>query len=105
MFSKLLLTVRQLLRSSDTNLGLQSELPEGAAREIHATIIRTAEAYNEAAHLSPTSSFAAYHARFLWHLIHMHRTRPGGMRDRPHHDTSLDLPIQSMFPDFVSGYR
>ncbi|KAF9232013.1 hypothetical protein BU15DRAFT_67851 [Melanogaster broomeanus] len=32
---------------------LQSELPEGAAREIHATIIRTAEAYNEAAHFSP----------------------------------------------------
>ncbi|KAF8553391.1 hypothetical protein OG21DRAFT_1414409 [Imleria badia] len=86
----------KLLRSSDANPGLQSELPEGAAREIHATIIRTAEAYNEAAHLSPNSSFAAYHARFLWHLIHMHRSRPGAMKDRPHHENSLDLSIQSM---------
>jgi len=84
----------KLLRSSDANPGLQSELPEGAAREIRDTIIRTAEAYNEAAHLSPISSFAAYHARFLWHLIHMHRARPGVMRDRPHHDTSFDHPIQ-----------
>lgn len=99
-------TARQLLRSSDAHPGLQSELPEGAAREIHATIIRTAEAYNEAAHLSPISSFAAYHARFLWHLIHMHRTRPSVMRDRHHHDTSLDLSIQSMVSrDFTRGYR
>jgi len=84
----------KLLRSSDTNPGLQSELPEGAARDIHATIMKTAEAYNEAAHFSPTSSFAAYHARFLWHLIHVHRTRPNVARDRSHHDTSLDLSVQ-----------
>ena len=88
------------------NPGLQSELPEGAAREIHATIIRTAEAYNEAAHLSPTSSFAAYHARFLWHLIHMHRTRPGVTKDRPHHENSLDFSIQStIFFEFALCYR
>ncbi|KIK81617.1 hypothetical protein PAXRUDRAFT_832723 [Paxillus rubicundulus Ve08.2h10] len=84
----------KLLRRSDTHPGLQSELPEGAAREIHTTIIRTAEAYNEAAHFSPTSSFAAYHARFLWHLIHMHRTRVEAVRDRPHHDPSVDLAVQ-----------
>ena len=96
ILQKLMFTLRQLLRSSDANLSLQSELPEDAAREIHDTIIRTAEAYNEAAHLSPTSSFAAYHARFLWHLIHMHRARPGVMKDRSHHDISLDHSIQSM---------
>jgi len=84
----------KLLRSSDTNPDLQSELPEGAAREIHATIIRTAEAYNEAAHFSPTSSFAAYHARFLWHLIHMHRTRPSVTKDRLHHENTLESSIR-----------
>jgi len=88
----------KLLRSSDANPGLQSELPEGAAREIHATIIRTAEAYNEAAHCSPTSSFAAYHARFLWHLVHMHRTRPVVTKGRPHHENSVDLSIQREQP-------
>lgn len=96
----------QLLRSSDAHPSLQSELPEGAAREIHAIIIRTAEAYNEAAHFSPTASLAAYHARFLWHLIHRHRTRPSVTRDRPHHDISLDLSIQSMvFLDFALSCR
>ncbi|KAF9228050.1 hypothetical protein BS17DRAFT_813931 [Gyrodon lividus] len=84
----------KLLRRSDTHQGLQSELPEGAAREIHAAIIKTAEAYNEAAHFSPSSSSAAYHARFLWHLIHMHRTRRGAIRDRPHHDPPVDLAVQ-----------
>jgi len=84
----------KLLRSSDASPGLQSELPEGAAREIHSTIIRTAEAYNEAAHVPPTMALASYHARFLWHLIHVHRTRPGVTKDRPHRENSSDLPVQ-----------
>ncbi|KAG9318356.1 hypothetical protein JVU11DRAFT_446 [Chiua virens] len=84
----------KLLRSSDANQGLQSELPEGAAREIHASIMRTAEAYGEAAHLSPTSSVAAFHARFLWHLVHMHRTRPTVTKDRTPHDIPFDVSIQ-----------
>lgn len=58
----------QLLRNSYT------ELPEGATNRIHDAISRTADAYNAAAQLSPTSSSASYHARFLWHLL---RTRSG----------------------------
>ncbi|KAG6376032.1 putative protein priB [Boletus reticuloceps] len=95
----------KLLRSSDTNPDLQSELPEGAAREIHATIIRTAEAYNEAAHFSPTSSFAAYHARFLWHLIHMHRTRPSVTKERLHHENTHDSSIRTIPPNSALSYR
>ena len=41
-------------------------------------------------------ALAAYHARFLWHLIHAHRTRPGVVKDRLHHENSLDLSTQSM---------
>lgn len=58
----------QLLRNSYT------ELSEGAAHRIQDAISRTADAYNAAAQLSPTSSSASYHARFLWHLL---RTRSG----------------------------
>lgn len=58
----------RLLRNSYT------ELPEGATNRIHDAISRTADAYNAAAQLSPTSSSASYHARFLWHLL---RTRSG----------------------------
>ncbi|KAH7889822.1 hypothetical protein F5I97DRAFT_593451 [Phlebopus sp. FC_14] len=60
-------------------------------------IIRTAEAYNEAAHLSPTSTSAAYHGRFLWHLIHMYRSRSGGVRERSQPDPALDPTLQSMY--------
>ncbi|KAH9951420.1 hypothetical protein B0H21DRAFT_718945 [Amylocystis lapponica] len=55
----------RLLRSSST----LSELKEGAAREIYAMIRKTADAYAEAAHLSPSTSAAAYHSRFLLKLV------------------------------------
>jgi len=55
----------KLLRSSKT----LAELHEGATGEIHAIISKTADAYEEASHLSPACTGAAYHARFLRELI------------------------------------
>ncbi|KAH7906062.1 fungal-specific transcription factor domain-containing protein [Hygrophoropsis aurantiaca] len=60
----------KLLRSSSTRTDLHTELHEGAAQEIYASITKTAEAYHEASLSSPTSSSAAYHARFLTSLVH-----------------------------------
>lgn len=70
----------QLLRSSTD---LQSELPEGAAPQIHVAIKKTAEAYQEASILSPTSTSAAYHARFLLSLVYadMERTRQAPVKE------------------------
>lgn len=78
----------RLLRSSS------NELPDGAASDIYETIAQTAEAYNTAAQLSPTSSTASYHARFLLHLIHVHRTRSGVSQDRTQQDVHLDPALQ-----------
>lgn len=78
----------RLLRSSSR------ELPDGAASDIYDTIGRTAETYNTAAQLSPTSSTASYHARFLLHLIHVHRTRSGVSQDRTQQDVHLDPALQ-----------
>lgn len=78
----------RLLRSSS------NELPDGAANDIYDTIARTAEAYNAAAQLSPTSSTASYHARFLWHLIRVHRTRSSASQERTQQDLHLDPTIQ-----------
>ncbi|CCM06519.1 uncharacterized protein FIBRA_08791 [Fibroporia radiculosa] len=64
-----------LLKASNSFLSLLrgsnalSELKEGAAQEIHAMITKTAKAYQDAAHLSPASASAAYHARFLTSLV------------------------------------
>jgi len=55
----------KLLRSSKT----LAELHEGATGEIHAIISKTADAYEEASHLSPACTAAAYHARFLRELV------------------------------------
>jgi len=55
----------KLLRSSKT----LAELHEGATGEIHAIISKTADAYEEASHLSPACTSAAYHARFLRELV------------------------------------
>ncbi|KAI9510384.1 fungal-specific transcription factor domain-containing protein [Russula earlei] len=55
----------KLLRSSKT----LAELHEGATSEIHAIISKTADAYEEASHLSPACTSAAYHARFLRELV------------------------------------
>ncbi|KAF7304768.1 Zn(2)-C6 fungal-type domain-containing protein [Mycena kentingensis (nom. inval.)] len=55
----------KLLRSSNT----LAQLHEGTAHEIHSLISKTADAYYEASVLSPTSTSAAYHARFLRSLL------------------------------------
>ena len=55
----------KLLRSSNT----LSQLPESTAPEIHSLISKTADAYHDASLLSPASTSAAYHARFLRNLI------------------------------------
>ncbi|KAF8061438.1 fungal-specific transcription factor domain-containing protein [Lyophyllum atratum] len=46
-----------------------SQLNESTAHEIHTLISQTADAYRDAAHLSPESTSAAYHARFLRSLV------------------------------------
>lgn len=75
----------QLLRSSNTHTDLQSELPEGAAPQIHVAITKTAEAYQEASHFSPTSTSAVYHARFLLSLVRadIERTRQAPVKEVP----------------------
>ncbi|KAF8652690.1 hypothetical protein AX16_004195 [Volvariella volvacea WC 439] len=55
----------KLLRSSNT----VAQLPEGTAAEIYALISKTADAYYDASVLSPASTSAAYHARFLRSLV------------------------------------
>ncbi|KAJ3518636.1 hypothetical protein NM688_g9410 [Phlebia brevispora] len=55
----------KLLRSSNT----LAELHEGATDEIYNQISAAAEAYHEASLLSPSSSSAAHHARFLKSLV------------------------------------
>ncbi|KAJ8078494.1 hypothetical protein PM082_012776 [Marasmius tenuissimus] len=45
------------------------QLPECAREEVHSVISQTAAAYDEASAMSPASSSAATHARFLRHLI------------------------------------
>ncbi|KIK45923.1 hypothetical protein CY34DRAFT_801082 [Suillus luteus UH-Slu-Lm8-n1] len=84
----------KLLRSSNTHTDLQSELPEGAAHQIHTAITKTADAYQEASHLSPTSTSAAYHARFLWSLVRndIERARQNAQKDIP-----IDPNIQSPY--------
>ncbi|KIY64582.1 hypothetical protein CYLTODRAFT_425074 [Cylindrobasidium torrendii FP15055 ss-10] len=56
----------KLLRSSPSLL----QLHDGAAREIYSVITATADAYQAASNVSPTSAHAAYHARFLRSLLH-----------------------------------
>lgn len=84
----------KLLRSSNTHTDLQSELPEGATHQIHTAITKTADAYQEASHLSPTSTSAAYHARFLWSLVRndIERARQNAQKDIP-----IDPNIQSPY--------
>ncbi|EIN07589.1 hypothetical protein PUNSTDRAFT_126610 [Punctularia strigosozonata HHB-11173 SS5] len=55
----------KLMRSSNT----LAELHEGATNEIYSNIAKTADAYSEASQLSPASTSAAAHARFLRSLI------------------------------------
>ncbi|KZT28631.1 hypothetical protein NEOLEDRAFT_1129473 [Neolentinus lepideus HHB14362 ss-1] len=99
----------KLLRSSNT----LAELHEGATNDIYALISSTADAYQEASTLSPASTSAAYHARFLRSLVandifkarHSEKSKQdmaidprlqGGSSARPH--VSPSAPPQSMYP-------
>lgn len=55
----------KLLRSSNT----LAELHDDATKDIYSVISSTADAYQEASALSPASTSAAYHARFLRSLV------------------------------------
>jgi hypothetical protein len=59
------LTVSQLARNSHT----VAQFNESSITEVHALISKTADAYQDASILSPASSSAAAHARFLRSLV------------------------------------
>jgi len=77
----------RLLRSSNT----LAQLHEGTAHEIHSVISKTADAYYDASLLSPASTSAAYHARFLRSLVanDIFKSR----RNEPERYESAPLPI------------
>ncbi|KAK7043733.1 hypothetical protein VNI00_008345 [Paramarasmius palmivorus] len=58
------------------NPNTSPQLPEDAAETIHKIISKTADAYYEASILSPASSSAAYHSRFLRKLVANDISRP-----------------------------
>ncbi|KAH9967928.1 fungal-specific transcription factor domain-containing protein [Russula dissimulans] len=87
----------KLLRSSKT----LAELHEGATGEIHAIISKTADAYEEASHLSPACTGAAYHARFLRELVaqdifrsQQHKVWDDGQSHPPRRDMTLSTTTQ-----------
>ncbi|KAF8892684.1 fungal-specific transcription factor domain-containing protein [Infundibulicybe gibba] len=75
----------KLLRSPN------SQLSDATAKEIHSLISKTAEAYHDVSALSPASSSAAYHSRFLRGLVtsDIFKTRRGE-KDRYENGMSLD---------------
>ncbi|KAJ7582453.1 fungal-specific transcription factor domain-containing protein [Mycena floridula] len=87
----------KLLRSPNT----QPHLHEGAAREIHAAITQTADAYHEAS-LSPASSAAAYHSRFLRSLLANNDIF--NARNMPQIDPRLQGPTET-YPQAMSNDR
>ncbi|KAI0259973.1 fungal-specific transcription factor domain-containing protein [Gloeopeniophorella convolvens] len=87
----------KLLRSSKT----LAELHEGATNEIHSIISKTADAYEEASHLSPACTAAAYHARFLRELVaqdifrsQQHKTWDDTHARQPRRDSTLSAGSQ-----------
>ncbi|KZT03432.1 uncharacterized protein LAESUDRAFT_716247 [Laetiporus sulphureus 93-53] len=79
------------------------ELKEGAVQEIHNMIMKTAKAYQDAAHLSPASSSAAYHARFLQSLVEndLHKMRQRELQQQRvelKHDTASPYPSRTQLP-------
>lgn len=82
----------RLLRSDTTSRRLEEE---GASHKIHALIAKTADAYQEAASLSPAVSMsAACHSRFLRHLLEsdVFRTRKADVNSQI--DPSLSGPSE-----------
>ncbi|KAF8921608.1 hypothetical protein CPB85DRAFT_1489996 [Mucidula mucida] len=81
----------KLLRSSHA----LPQLHEGAAREIHTAITKTADAYHAASNLSPASTQAAYHARFLRSLL-TNDLFGSRRREKARYDTSsIDPRLQA----------
>lgn len=86
---------RQLLRSSNT----LAELHEGATNEIHTVISNAAAAYEEASGLSPASTSASYHARFLRGLVaqDIFKARQGDTMRRELEDRGFSKFILDIF--------
>jgi hypothetical protein len=89
----------QLLRSSNT----LAQLHEGTAHEIHSLISKTADAYYDASVLSPASTSAAYHARFLRSLLanDIFKTRRGDS-ERYENSMPIDPRLQGNRPPRAS---
>jgi hypothetical protein len=75
------------------NPNILSQLHEGTSHEIHTTISKAADAYHDASVLSPASSAAAIHARFLRSLI-----ANDAFKVQPNKKDRLELmPVDSRF--------
>ncbi|KAK7023786.1 Zn(2)-C6 fungal-type domain-containing protein [Favolaschia claudopus] len=88
----------RLLRSSNT----LAQLHEGTAHEIHSLISKTADAYYDASVLSPASTSAAYHARFLRSLLanDIFKSRRGEPeRYENNHTMPIDPRLQAPTPN------
>ncbi|KAJ7694084.1 fungal-specific transcription factor domain-containing protein [Mycena rosella] len=93
----------KLLRSSNT----VAQLHEGTAHEIHTLISKTADAYYDASVLSPASTSASYHSRFLRSLLanDIFKTRRGD--SERYESMPIDPRLQgptptSMYPPQIS---
>jgi len=85
----------KLLRSSNT----LAQLHEGTAHEIHSLISKTADAYYDASVLSPASTSAAYHARFLRSLLANDIFKPRrGEPERYENSMPIDPRLQAPTP-------
>ncbi|KAG5645860.1 hypothetical protein DXG03_005202 [Asterophora parasitica] len=82
----------KLLRSSS----IFSQLNESTAHEIHTLISQTADAYQDASQLSPESTSAAYHARFLRSLVtnDVFKTRRLDQKDKNDNGMPIDPRLQ-----------
>ncbi|KAF5386973.1 hypothetical protein D9615_001775 [Tricholomella constricta] len=87
----------KLLRSST----IFSQLNESTAHEIHSLISQTADAYQRASQISPESTSAAYHARFLRSLVtnDVFKTRRIDQKDKNDNGMPIDPRLQrEIFP-------
>ncbi|KAG5634744.1 hypothetical protein H0H81_000939 [Sphagnurus paluster] len=92
-----------LLRSST----IFSQLNESTAHEIHTLISQTADAYQDASQLSPESTSAAYHARFLRSLVtnDVFTTRRKDQKEMPDSGMPIDPRLQREMPMFCFTRR
>lgn len=83
----------KLLRSSNTYHQLKE-----TAHDIHVVISETADAYQDASQLSPPSTSAAYHARFLRSLVSndVFRARRNDQKERHDAGVPIDPRLQSL---------